>query len=442
MDPNSLLDAMLNEAGMSHAGLANRVNRTAGDGGRVTRYDHTSVGRWIKGQRPRGMVPAIICRVLSSQLGRPVSLSDIGMDQQETEQAAKLTQFVGQAAALWRRDQRRAEPASAAVITGIRAIAPVWEWENPPEDRDVSRPAGPQVQSDDLSVIRAARTCYEAMYRQVGGVATWPRVVSFLDGYAAPLLRGSYGDQTGRSLFRATGGLVAVAGICAYDSDAHGLAQRYFHQALRLAKASGDRRFGGYVIALLVNQCLFLRSYRQATAFAEAGLRAAGPHMSPALRTDLYVMQAKAFAAMNAVPEAHRCIALAEQAAGQIRRHEEPPETGYMQPGLVEAQLAEALTTLGDLTPAREYAAESVRNEAHARGRVHRMATLSTVDLNRREVEQAAVSAMTMVDLAAGMESHRLRDRFERLRARLASTGNSAAVEAAARIDEVLSIPL
>ena len=49
---------------------------------------------------------------------------------------------------------------------------------------------------------------------------------------------------------------------------------------------------------------------------------------------------------------------------------------------------------------------------------------------------------MHMVDLAIGMESHRLRDRFEKLRARLARTGNAAAMEAAARIDETLSIPL
>ncbi len=53
---------------------------------------------------------------------------------------------------------------------------------------------------------------------------------------------------------------MAVAGICAYDTDAHGLAQRYFHQALRLAKASGDRGLGAYVIALLVNQSLFAGS--------------------------------------------------------------------------------------------------------------------------------------------------------------------------------------
>ncbi|MFI7542239.1 hypothetical protein [Actinoplanes sp. NPDC049599] len=280
------------------------------------------------------------------------------------------------------------------------------------------------------------------MYRQVGGVATWARVVGFLNEHTTPLFRGSYSDQVGRSLFRATGGLAAVAGICAYDSDAQGLAQRYFHQALRMAKASGDHGFGGYVIALLVNQAIFLDHHRQAIAFAEAGLRTAGPHISPALRADLFVMRANAYAGMAATSDARRCIVLAEQAASDIRRENEPPETGYMQPGLVQAQLAEALNSLGELAPAREYAAEAVRTPAHARGRIHRMATLTTVDLNRGEAEQAATTAMRMVDLATGMESHRLRDRFENLRNRLLRTGNAVAIEAAVRIDQMLSIPL
>lgn len=442
MEPNALLDALLDEAGMSHAGLAARVNHARGDGGKATRYDHTSVGRWVKGQRPRGRVPEIICDILGHQLARPITLDDIGMGRPGTEPVTPLTDFVARASAMWRSDRQRADPADTPLITGIRAIASVWEWENPPEDRDVSRPGGPRIRAADLAVLRAARARYESMYRQVGGVATRARVVRFLTEHTTPLLRGSYSDHMGRGLFRATGGLAAVAGICAYDSDAQGLAQRYFHQALRLAKASGDRRFGGYVIALLVNQALFLRDYRKAIAFAEAGLRTAGPHISPAIRTDLYVMQAKAFAAMKAEADAHRCITLAEQAANQIRREDEPPETAYMQPGLVEAQLAEALTSLGELAPAREYAQEAVRTDAHARGRVHRMATLTTVDLNRGEVEQAAASAVRMVDLAIGMESHRLRDRFAQLRTRLARTGNAAAMEAANRIDQALSVPL
>jgi hypothetical protein len=70
----------------------------------------------------------------------------------------------------------------------------------------------------------------------------------FLVTHAAPLIRSAYDDATGRELYRAAGGLAALAGICAYDADLHGAAQRYYFQALRMAKASGDRGFGGYVM--------------------------------------------------------------------------------------------------------------------------------------------------------------------------------------------------
>jgi hypothetical protein len=81
------------------------------------------------------------------------------------------------------------------------------------------------------------------------------------------------------------------------------------------------------VIALLVNQALFLKDDRQAVAFAEAGPRTAGRYISPVLATDLNAMQAKAFARMGDVADAHR-----EQAAARAGTREEPPQTGIFSP--------------------------------------------------------------------------------------------------------------
>ncbi|WP_419995070.1 transcriptional regulator [Streptomyces boninensis] len=446
MERNTLLDALLDEAGMSYSGLAKRVNDRGKQSGKHLRYDHSSVIRWIsKGQRPRSPAPELICEVMADQLERPVSLDDIGMGNPGAAQqpSTPLHGFINRSTALWRGDfQQRKDVESAPVITGLPAVGPVWEWENPPDDTDVSRRGTPQVGADDVGVLRTARGHYEQMYRTTGGVTTKTRVVHFLNQEVAPLLRGAYTDPVGRELHRAAGGLAAVAGICSYDADAQGLAQRYFYQALRLAKASGDRGFGGYVIALLVNQSLYLHEYRQAVAFAEAGLRTAGAHITHALATDLYAMQAKAFARMGDQNGAHRCMTLAEQAVGRIRRDEEPAETGYVQPGLVEVQFAEALMSLGDMGPAQKFAREAVRAQAHTRGRVHRLATLTNVDLRKGDAEQAAATAMEMVGTAQGIESQRLRDRFRSVRQTLAEHGNTATAEAAEQIDDALRFPL
>ncbi|MEW2129806.1 transcriptional regulator [Streptomyces sp. NPDC005435] len=446
MQPNTLLDAILDEAGVSHAGLAVRVNQAGRGRGLVLRYEHTAVARWLKGQRPRGQVPDLICEVLALRLRRPVTLDDIGLGVPggvAVAHAGSLSGFVERATALWRSDeQQRPHVLGAPAVTGTPAVMPVWEWENPPEDTDVSRGGRHRVTQTDLDTLRAARAHYEQMYRKAGGIATRTRIIGFLNAEAAPLLRGSYTDATGRQLHRATGGLVAVAGICAYDSDAHGLAQRYFHQALRLAKASGDRGFGAYVIALLVNQSLHMREFRQAVAFAEAALRAAGRHITPALASDLYAMQAKAYAHLGDTGGALSCIRRAETAAEHIRRGHEPDETGYVQPGLVNVQVAEALLSLGELAAAREHAAAAVDNPAHDRGRVHRLAMLSTIELRQGDAEHAVATAVQMAEQARGMESRRLRERLREVREHLVRFGSAGAAEAAELIDGALRVPL
>ncbi|MDI3386841.1 transcriptional regulator [Streptomyces sp. B-S-A8] len=448
MQPNTLLDAILDEAGVSHAGLAAHVNQAGKARGLALRYEHTAVARWLKGQRPRGQVPDLICEVLAGRLHRSVTLDDIGLGVPPNATdphgaGGTLSGFVERATALWRSDeQQRPHLLGAPAVTGTPAVMPVWEWENPPEDVDVSRGGRHRVSMTDIDMLRSARAHYEQMYRKTGGIATRARIVGFLNAEAAPLLRGCYTDATGRQLHRATGGLVAVAGICAYDSDAHGLAQRYFHQALRLAKASGDRGLGAYVIALLVNQSLFMREFRQAVAFAEAALRAAGRHLTPALAADLYAMQAKAYAHLGDGGSALSCIRRAESAAERIHRGQEPDETGYVQPGLVNVQVAEALLSLGDLTAAREHSTAAVDTPAHDRGRVHRLAVLTQVELRQGDADKAAATAVEMAEQARGMESRRLRDRLRAVREHLVRNGCSGTAEAAALIDGALRVPL
>ncbi|MFG2682418.1 transcriptional regulator [Streptomyces sp. NPDC048392] len=443
-EPNTLLDSLLDEAGMSRKGLAARINRAGELRGQTMSYDHSSVIRWLRGQRPRGITPDLICEILSARLGRPLTPEDIGMGHSSAPQpSTPLAGFIDRSTALWRGDlQQRSDVQAAPVITGLPAVGPVWEWENPPDDGDVSRAGTPQVGMSDVELLAGARNHYEQMYRKAGGVATRTRVLLFLNTETAPLMRGAYTDTTGRELHRAIGGLVAIAGICSYDSDAQGLAQRYFHQALRMAKASSDRAFGGYVLALLVNQALYLREYRQAVAFAEAGVRTAGHAISHALACDLYAMQAKAFSRMGDHTSAHRVMALAETAAGQIRRDEEPAETGYVQPGLLEANLADALMRLGDTSPAQQYAAEAVATQTHERGRVHRLATLADCQLRAGEAELAASTATSMLDTMQGMESRRLSDRLVRLRRTMSTLDAHATSSVVERIDDTLRIPL
>jgi tetratricopeptide (TPR) repeat protein len=412
VEPNLLLETLLERAGLSHAGLAKRVN-TAGGALRL-RYDHASVARWIRDHAvPRSPVPELICQVLAARLGETLTPADLGMHRGKAERGQpSLARFVDRATALWRGDQRGRVPTRP--VGGAEAIEPVWDWENPPDDRDLSHAGRRQVDQSDVARLRRARDRYQEMYRRVGGVPTRPRIIATLTNQAAPLLRDAYDDPTGRQLFRAAGGLAALAGVCAYDADQQALSQKHLFTALRMAKASADHGFGGYVVALLANQALHLGEHRHVIQYAQTALRAAGGRLGPALVADLHALAGKAYARMGDTAGCHEHLKLAEAAAARIDHQDEPAEVSYMTPGLVETQVAEALRRLGDLPAAYAYAEESVRTApaTHLRGQVHRHAGLALILTAHGEVEHSAHVAARMLDLAEGMESGRIRDRI------------------------------
>lgn len=416
-EPNHVLDALIDAAGLSHAGLAARLN-AAGQDLRL-RYDHASVARWIRdGAIPRDPVPNMICEIIGPRLERSLHPVDIGMDRRATRVGGlTLSRVIDQAIALWRADGReRIAGRVRRPVTGADAVLPIFEWENPPADLDVSHSAGRQIGRNDVAQVFAARNHYEQMYRKVGGVPVRPRLVAMLATRVAPMIDGSYDDATGRLLFRAVGGLVAFTGICSYDAEpsAQALAQQYFFDALRMAKASSDKAFGGYVMALLTNQAIYLGDFRLAVQYAETALRAGKGHLSPALRSDLHAMQAKAYARIGDREACHAQMHLAEASAAQVVQDNEPAETGYVRPGNTKIKQAEALLRLGDATAARSYALGALDDQAtmNARARIHGMATLSLALTARAEVEESAAYGHSALDEAAGMESWRIRERL------------------------------
>lgn len=323
--------------------------------------------------------------------------------------------------ALWRGDHRQSEAMERTrMLVGSAAVAPAFSWENPPDDLDVSHRGPRSVGCGDVARVRAVRDRYEQMYRRVGGIPVRPRIVAYLSTVVGPLIRGDYEDHTGRELLRTTGGLVALAGIAAYDTDHQALAQRYLLYALRMAKASGHPGFGGYRLALLANQGMYRGDYRRVLQYAQTALRGAHGHLSPALTVDLYTLQAKAYARLGDARASHRQMKVAEGI--QITPQNEPPETGYVQPGLLQTQHADVLRRLGDLAAAQAYAEESLRtgDATHLRGQAHRLATLAQVQGERGNADEAASTGQLMLDKTEGMESGRIHDRVTGLARTLA----------------------
>ncbi|CAM5623178.1 hypothetical protein SVIOM74S_04804 [Streptomyces violarus] len=133
--PNERLQALIQEAGCSNAGLARRVNVCGVEHGLDLRYDKTSVARWLRGQQPRGRAPAIIAEALGRKLGRTVTIDEIGMANGKNLASGVGLQFsptvlgaIEQVCELWRSDVGRRDFLSGSSVAASALVEPSRDW--------------------------------------------------------------------------------------------------------------------------------------------------------------------------------------------------------------------------------------------------------------------------------------------------------------------------
>ena len=302
-------------------------------------------------------------------------------------------------------------------------------------------PGATTVDSDPAALVSRlteARAHFEQMYRNAGGAVTRARIDPFLAKQMLPVFASATGGD-GVAARRAIGGLVALAGVCAYDSEDWVSANSNFAQALKIAEASNDHDFYAYVLALTVNQALAREDYKRAESLATAALQSSARLAPAPLTVDLQVMRAKALASMGDASAAMTVIQKLETAVDKLPVDNEMVEASYVQGGHLHVGLAEALVSLGDLGAAQRFGEQSLNSEGHARGRVNRLASLAAIEVARGEIERASFLACEMVDQARGMESRRLIRRFMKLRESLADRPTVASRDAIDRIDRAVT---
>src|SRR6185436_7920895 len=160
--PNERLQALIQEAGCSNAGLARRVNMVGAERGLDLRYDKTSVARWLRGQQPRGRAPAIIAEALGRKLGRTVTIDEIGMANGKNLASGIGLQFsptvlgaIEQVCELWRSDVGRRDFLSGAAVAASALVEPSRDWLITGADAQVARTAGARVGGSDVEAVRA-----------------------------------------------------------------------------------------------------------------------------------------------------------------------------------------------------------------------------------------------------------------------------------------------
>ncbi|MFI2213639.1 regulator [Streptomyces sp. NPDC020141] len=463
--PNRQLAALIQEAGFSNAGLARRVDQLGLEHGLDLRYDKTSVTRWLRGQQPRGTTPALIAEVFTRRLGRRLSAQDLGLDAcapvyAGLEFAATPEEAVDIVSGLWRKDSGSHAELRKIAFTPAGLVVPSRDWligradervgraaEQPPgrvpaqgaasvprqraAERGTDRGPGQRVSGGDIAALRSVGELFRTLDHAYGGGHARQALVRYLEHEAEPMLRGTYGEATGRRLFAAVADLTRLVGWTSYDIAAHGLAQRYFVQALRLAQAAGDRAYGSYVLVTMARQAVYLGHGREAVQLTRVAQQGVGPAAPPVVQALLHSVEARGHGVLGDTRACTASLVRAERALGAARPGDEVPHWArFFDEAQMSDEFGHCYRDLQQYRQAVQHAERSLqlRPSALARSRLFCRVVLASARLGLGELDQACALGAESALQAAEMRSARALEYVRDFERRLEPYRDAAAV--------------
>lgn len=425
---NHELEALLAEAGLSHAALARNVNHLGGvrHGLRLA-YDYRSVGRWLRGAIPDPPTPELIAAALTHALGRSVEPHHLGFAR--AEQARQSLAFpatvagsVSTVTGLWKEAmERRAMLHGSAAFVAALALEAAVDWRFASASETLRRDSGSaQVTDADVERLHTARRRFRQLDHVHGGGHALTAIEHYLHTEVSPLLAGRYPGRVGRDLFRATAMLAEVAAWMAMDAGYHGLAQRCYIQAAGLARHAGDNAYGALVTEHLATQALFLGHTRTAVRLARTARDGGGRAMPATLGARISVTEARAHALLGDAHETKLTLRVGEQAMARANPARDPEWLSACTRAHFAGSAMHALRDLGRYDEAARYAADAFDlPPENARTRALHTVLLASVLAAKGDLDGATETAQQVRAAATTIKSRRLDERLNEFAARL-----------------------
>ncbi|BDH03015.1 MULTISPECIES: MFS transporter [Streptomyces] len=452
--PNEKLGAVLALAGISNAGLARRVNDLGAQRGLTLRYDKTSVARWVsKGMVPQGAAPHLIAAAIGQKLGRPVPLHEIGLADADPAPEVGLAfprdvgQAVRSATDLYRLDLAGRRAGTGGIwqsLAGSFAVSayatPASRWLITPADSSVEREANSaegaaapiKVGHSDVQKLREAAEDARRWDSKYGG-GDWrsSMVPECLRVEAAPLLLGSYSDEVGRALFGAGAELTRLAGWMAFDTGQQEAAQRYYIQALRLARAAADVPLGGYVLASMSLQATYRGFGDEGVDLAQAALERNRGLATARTMSFFRLVEARAHARAG---DAHAAGAALKSSEGWLERSREgdsdPTWLGFYGYDRFAADAAECYRDLKAPRQVRRFTEQALSQPTEEFVRSHglRLVVSAVAELESGNLDAACEQGVRAVEVAGRISSARTTEYVKDLLHRLEPYGDEPRV--------------
>jgi tetratricopeptide (TPR) repeat protein len=438
--PNEQLRTVLVEAGLSNKAFARAVRAAAATQDEMEACDHTKVSRWLAGGQPRAGTARFICQALSRRLGRPVTPEDIGLLQRpavdpglglvypDTHEAA-----MSALADLWHADLDDGLR-SAAVNAGAWSEASLAWLVRPGRDEYGMRASGRAVGLIDVAAVRTTTETFATLDNQFGGDHARRALIEFLRTDLAPLLRGSYSESVGRQLFAAAAEATLLAAWMSYDAGRHGIAQRYFIHALRLAQTSDDVLLASTILDAMSHQATFLGRFREAAFLTRAAASGTTGRATPTLQAHFLAMEARAHAAAGDRAGTERALADAVRLFERRDSGDDPPWIYYVDDHELAAEFAHCHRDLGQGDKAIHYAELALAHDVSSpRSDYFVTMVLAAGHLAAGDVEAACDVAFTATTLGGALKSARAVEYLRQFKTKLEPFKSTAAV---ARLEE------
>ncbi|MFI1585571.1 hypothetical protein [Embleya sp. NPDC020630] len=418
--PNALLRALVAESGCPYEAIARAVNTIGAEAGHALHYARPSVAQWLAGTRPRDPVPELLAEALTRRLGKPVTVSDIGM--------APLSAGVGIGLAL--------DPAAALaelgstmrrrtlITTGAYSLAAAWglpDWREIAERGTLTASAaGPRIGIGDVAAVRAMTRVFTQVDEMHGSGAVRDTALAYLTNEVAVDLKADAADGVRRDLHRAASTLAYLVGWYFWDSEQHPAAQKLYILALRLAASADDGPAYATVLRGMSVQARGLHHHNAAVHLAEQAVTAAGGiNAQPLHRAFVTAAMATATGGARDRRAALRNLAATERALEHADQTSGP--SGGFHTASLEHTAALTHRGMGDLKAAAAAMARSNRaRPSHERS--HRAVSsgiLAETLLDLGRLEEACEAWNVLVDDQADLRCGRADTAIALMRARL-----------------------
>ncbi|MGH4016323.1 MAG: hypothetical protein ACRDSL_20840 [Pseudonocardiaceae bacterium] len=307
---NVVLERLLARAGWSPESLGDHLNRLATTLGLKVHVHRRYPRRWVYAERnratprvPRDPLPSLVCLLLYQRLGEPVTPpmlgwpvtrgvryvpADDGLHQSwdGAGAIAALSEVV---------DADSMERRHFMTMTGLSLTAVAHQWLLDPA-RVAASVLGTRTDHavvDDLERVTEVR---RRLDDTLGGGSLLPAIREDLRLVLALLRNSSYTQEVGQRLHAVAAEFARIAGLRAFDSNDHPLAQRYFLAGLRAAHSSGDRALGANILTCMARQAEDHdpRDAVRLTESALAGARELTPALAAAVHAHLAGAAARA----------------------------------------------------------------------------------------------------------------------------------------------------